>query len=107
ADIVDDLHPLTFLHLVDHELAVDTVREHVISERGAGRAWRIADLYREIIQEVGVPEAAEVLEDRLFRCLVERYPGALHRAAWFELDVIQIRARLDQRLVALLFPAGR
>ena len=55
ADVVDDLDALPLLHVVGDELADDAVRERVV-----------ADLDRQVVEEVGVPQPLEVVAGSIF-----------------------------------------
>ena len=87
ARVVDDLDPLTFLHVVGDVLADHTVR--------VGHVFHVDP---EVVEELRPPQPLEVLEHRLF---VVRRPDSLRGTRRSGLDVIEIRLRLDDRLIAL------
>src|SRR4051812_17661299 len=94
ADVVDDLDALPLLHVVGDDLPDGAVRERVVIR-----------LEEEVVEEVGVPQPMEVFLDGLLAAVVVRNPDAFGRAALFQLDVIEIRLRLDHRRAALPFEA--
>ena len=93
-DVVDDLHALPLLHVVSDHLADDAVRERVVG-----------DLNPEVVQEVRVPQAPEVFADRVLGRVVVRHPHAFRGPALLQLDVIEVRFRVDDRRTALSFEA--
>ncbi len=90
ADVVDDLDALPLLHVVGHDLADRAVGELVV-----------ADVDEQVVEEVGVPEPVEVLEDDLLAVVVPGNPHALRRQAGLQLDVVDVGLGLDDRGVAL------
>ena len=96
ADVVDDLDALPLLHVVGDELADHAVGEGVV-----------LDVDPEVVEEVRVPQTMEVVEDGLLARIVVRDPDALGRPARFQLDVIQVGLRVDERRAALRLEAGR
>ena len=96
SDVVDDLDALPLLHVVGDDLADRPVGELVV-----------AGVDPEVVEEVGVPQPVEVVDDHLLGRVVVRQPDAFRRPALFQLDVIEIGLRLDDRRVALGFEAGR
>ena len=95
AHVVDDLDALALLHVVDDELADHAVGEGIV-----------ARFDPEVVEEVGVPQPVEVLEDRLLGRLVVRHPDVLGGPALLQLDVVEVGLRLDDRGAALRLEAG-
>ena len=91
AAVVDDLHPLALLHVVGDDLADRPVGEGVV-----------LDVDPEVVEEVGAPEALEVLQDLV---LVVRHPHALRRPAGPRADVVEVGLWLDDRRAALRLEA--
>ncbi len=100
--VVDDLDALALLHVVDDDLPDDAVGENIVSQGGAGRAGRIADLNSKVIEKIRRPQALEVVRRQLLRAGIPRHPHVLRGQARTELDVIQIRLWFDDRGPALL-----
>ena len=92
-DVVDDLDALPLLHVVGDDLADRPVGELVV-----------ADVDPEVVEEIGVPQAVEVVLDGLLARVVVGDPLVLRRGAELLLDVIQVGLRLDDRR---RFPAPR
>ncbi len=95
AEILDDLDPLTLLHVV-----LDQLADHAIGKDVVG------DVDREVVEEVRRPELAEVLDQLLLRLSVVGNPDVLGRETRLGADVIEIGRRFDRRHVALLLEAG-
>ena len=95
--VVDDLDALPLLHVVDDHLADDTVGEGVVLDPDG-----------EVIEEVGGPQALEVLARDLLDCLVVRHPlpGLGVAEPGLHLDVVQVGIRFDDREASLLFETG-
>ncbi len=94
ADVVDDLDALPLLHVVGDDLADRPVGELVV-----------ADVDPEVVEEIGVPQPVEVVQDGLLARVVVVDPLVLRRGAELLLDVIQVGLRVDDRGVSLRLEA--
>jgi hypothetical protein len=94
--VVDDLDALPLLHVVGHHLADGSVGELVVG-----------DLDEQVVEEVGVPQPVEIVLDDFLGGVGVRDPLPLRRRAGFQLDVIEVGLRFDDRRAALRLEARR
>ena len=94
SDVIHDLHALTLFHVEDRQLA-----HHPVGVAD------VTHIHREIVEEIGRPQPAEVADERLLERLIVGSPAVFPRVTRARLDVIDVGVRVDHRRPALLLEA--